>query len=320
MRAVRVHRHGGPEVLRLEEVADPEPGPGQVRVRVRATGVNPVDTYIRAGAYASTPPLPYIPGSDAAGSVDAVGEGVRRFRPGDRVYTSGGRTGAYAELAVFPESGVHPLPDAASFAQGAAVGVPYATAYRALFQRARAEPGETVLVHGATGGVGLAAVQLARAAGLTVIGTGGTEQGRRLAAEQGAHHVFDHHADGYLDRVREAAHGRGPDVILEMLADVNLGRDLKVLAPGGRVVVIGSRGSVEVNPRDLMGRDGAVLGMSLFNASERELAAIRAALGAGLENGTLRPVIDQEYPLAEAARAHERVMEGGSAGKIVLVP
>lgn len=320
MKAIRVHQHGGPEVLQLEEVPDPQPGPGQVRIRVHAVGVNPVDTYIRAGAYASTPSLPYTPGSDAAGVVDAVGEGVRDVRPGDRVYTSGGRTGAYAALAVYPETGVHFLPEAVSFAQGAALGVPYATAYRALFQRARANPGEAVLVHGATGGVGIAAVQLARAAGLVVLGTGGTEAGRQLVAEQGAHHVLDHHRDGYRDDVRELTDGRGPDIVLEMLANVNLGHDLGLIAPGGRVVVIGSRGTVEINPRDLMSRDGLVLGMSLFNASEQEMATIHAALGAGLENGTLRPVVDREFSLADAAQAHEAVMESGSAGKIVLIP
>lgn len=320
MKAIRVHEHGGPEVLRLDDVPDPEPGPGEVRVRVRAVGVNPVDTYIRAGVYPSAPPLPYVPGSDAAGVVDALGAGVTRLRTGDRVYTSGGRTGAYAEMAVFPEAGVHPLPERVSFAQGAALGVPYATAYRALFQRAEARPGDWVLVHGATGGGGTAAVQLAHAAGMHVIGTGGTEDGRELAREQGADHVLDHHRDGYLNRVTEITDGRGVDVIVELLANANLGRDLGVLAPGGRVVVIGSRGTVEIDPRAMMAKDSDIRGMSLFNASDTDLRRIHAALRAGLRDGTLRPVIDRELPLAEAARAHAEVMEGGSAGKIVLLP
>jgi NADPH2:quinone reductase len=214
----------------------------------------------------------------------------------------------------------HPLPERASFAQGAALGVPYATAYQALFHRGRARPGEVLLVHGATGGVGLATVQLARARGLTVLGTGGSEEGREEVLRQGAHQVFDHHDAGYLDRVRDATGGRGVDIVVEMLANVNLGHDLGVLARNGRVVVVGSRGSVEIDPRDTMGRDVDIRGMTLFNASDAELREIHAALIAGLESGTLAPVIAEEIPLSDAPRAHERVMESAHHGKIVLVP
>jgi NADPH2:quinone reductase len=239
---------------------------------------------------------------------------------GDRVYVAGTISGAYAEQALCNESQVHPLPQRVSFAQGAAIQVPYATAYRALFQLARPAPGESVLVHGASGGVGVAAVQLARAAGLTVIGTGGTERGRGLVAEQGAHHVLDHHAEGYLVQVLTLTGGRGVDVILEMLANVNLGKDLKVLAQGGRVVVIGSRGTVEIDPRDAMSRDAVIMGMSLFNISAHDSARVHAALGVGLENGALRPIVGQEMPLVDAPRAHRAVMEPGAYGKIVLIP
>lgn len=320
MKAIRVQEFGGPEVLRLEEVEDPKPSAGQVLVRVSAAGVNPVDTYIRAGAHAVKPKLPYTPGLDAAGTVESVGEGVARVRAGDRVYTAGSLTGTYAELVLCDESQVHALPARVSFAQGAGVFTPYATAYRALFQRARGVPGETVFVHGASGGVGTAALQLARAAGFRVIGTAGTEQGRRLAVEQGAHHVLDHRAEGYLEELTALTGGRGPDVILEMLANVNLNSDLGVVAKGGRVVVIGSRGAVEINPRLAMTRDASVLGMTLFNTSPQELAGIHAALGAGLESGTLRPVVGREMPLTEAARAHEEVLKPGAHGKIVLIP
>ncbi len=320
MQAIRVHQFGEPEVMKLEEVPDLKPGPGQVVVQVKAVGVNPVDTYIRSGMYARKPDLPYTPGSDAAGDVQAVGEGVTRVKAGDRVYVAGSLSGAYAAQTLCNESQVHPLPSQITYAQGAAMGVPYGTAYRALFQRAHAVPGETVLVHGATGGVGVAAIQLARARGMKIIGTGGTDKGRKLVMEQGAHHVLDHTQSGYLDQVLELTGGRGVDVILEMLANVNLGKDLPVLALGGRVVVIGSRGTVEINPRDTMSRDAAILGMTLFNTSERDMASIHAALVAGLENGTLRPVIGQEIPLAEAPRAHKAVMEPGAYGKIVLLP
>ena len=320
MKAIRVHEFGGPEVLRLEELPDPHPGAGQVLVRVRAVGVNPVDTYIRTGAHAVRPQLPYTPGLDAAGTVEAVGEGVARVEMGDRVYTSGSLSGTYAELALCDESQVHTLPARVSFAEGAGVSTPYATAYRALFQRARATPGETVLVHGASGGVGTAAVQIARAAGFKVIGTGGTEEGRRLVAEQGAHHVLDHHAPGYLEELSALTEGRGVDVILEMLANVNLNKDFGVVARGGRVVVIGSRGPVEINPRLAMTSDATVLGMMLFNAAPQEFAGIHAALVAGLEAGTLRPVVGRELPLSDAARAHEEVLKPGAHGKIILIP
>lgn len=317
MKAIRVYEFGGPEVMRLEEVPDPQPGLKQVVVRVGAVGVNPVDTYVRSGAYGQRP-LPFTPGIDAAGIVDTVGEGVERTKVGDRVYV--GASGAYAEMVLSDESGVHPLPEHVTFEQGAAVGVPYATAYRALFHRARAVPGESVLIHGATGGVGTAAVQIARAAGMTVIGTGGTEQGRQLVLEQGAHHVLDHRAPDYLDQLRDLTGGRGVDCILEMLANVNLSKDLGALARGGRVVVIGNRGSIEINPRDAMGRDASILGMSLFNASADELASIHAALVAGLENRTLQPIVGQQMPLSDAPRAHQAVLEAGSYGKIVLIP
>jgi len=320
MKAIRVHQFGGPEVLKLEEVPRPQVGPGQVLVHVHAAGVNPVDTYIRSGAYAAKPSLPYTPGKDASGIVEAVGEGVSGIKPGERVYVGDCLTGAYAEYTLCLPSQVHPLAEKLTFAQGAAVNIPYATAYRALFQRARAIPGEWVLVHGATGGVGIASVQLACAGGLTVIGTGGTDKGRKLVAEQGAHHILDHRAPDYLSQITQLTGGRGVDVILEMLSNVNLGRDLTLLGRGGRVAVIGSRGSVEINPRDAMSRDADILGVMLNNASELDLASIHAALGAGFENGTLRPIVGTELPLAEAARAHQAVLESGAYGKIVLMP
>lgn len=320
MKAIRVHEFGGPEVLRLEEVPTPQVGSGQVLVRLQAVGINPVETYVRAGTYAMKPALPYTPGSDGAGIVEAVGDGVDGTKAGDRVYIAGTLSGAYAELALCEAVQVHPLPEAVSFAQGAALGVPYATAYRALFQRAQAVAGETVLVHGASGGVGIAAVQLARAAGMTVVGTAGTDAGLQLIEAQGAQYAFNHHDPDYLQEILATNCARGVDVILEMLANVNLGRDLTVLAKGGRVVIVGSRGSVEINPRDAMARDAAILGMTLPNTPPADLVAIHDALGAGLAQGHLRPSIGRELPLAQAAQAHEVVMEPGARGKIVLVP
>ena len=320
MKAIRVHEFGGPEVMKLEDLPDPAPGPGEVVVRIHAAGLNPVDTYIRSGAYARKPVLPYTPGSDGSGLVAGAGEGVAEWKPGDRVYVAGSLSGTYAEQALCRENQVHRLPEPVSFAQGAAIGVPYATAYRAMFYVTRALPAETMLVHGASGGVGTAAVQLGRAAGLTVIGTAGTEKGLLLVKEQGAHVVLDHSRPDYLNELMKLTSGRGVDLILEMLANKNLANDLTVLAPKGRVVVVGSRGSIEINPRDVMGRDASIHGMVLFNASEQELHDIHAALAAGLENGSLRPVVGQQLPLAEAVRAHRTVMEPGAYGKIVLLP
>jgi NADPH2:quinone reductase len=321
MKAIRVHQFGGPEVLKFEDVPDPKPGPQQVVVAVRAVGINPVETYVRSGSYAFKPQLPYTPGADAAGVIESVGAEVRSFKPGDRVWVNGtadARNGTYAQKILCNPNNVFPLPGSLSFQQGAAVGVPYITSYHALFQVARAIAGETVLVHGATGGVGIACVQLAISRGLVVIGTGGTEEGRNLVREQGAQHVLDHTLPGYLDTISAITDGNGVNVVCEMLANVNLAKDLKVLAKRGRVAVIGSRGTIEIDPRDLMKAHGAVLGVMAGTEAERTEAT--AATTAGLFNGTLRPIVDVEYPLAEASKAHQDVMSGGSKGKIVLLP
>ncbi|HEV3141640.1 MAG TPA: alcohol dehydrogenase catalytic domain-containing protein, partial [Vicinamibacterales bacterium] len=202
MKAIRVHQLGGPEVLKIEDVPDPKAGAGDVVVRVRAAGVNPVDAYIHTGNYARKPELPYTPGFDGAGELESVGADVKGLRAGDRVYISGpGSTiagaGTYAERARCSPSQLHPLPSKASFSQGAALGVPYCTAYRALFQRGLAEAGETVLVHGATGGVGIAAVEFAHARGLRVIGSGGSDRGLEAVRDHGADVVVNHRTSAY---------------------------------------------------------------------------------------------------------------------------
>lgn len=320
MKAIRVHQFGGPEVLKLEEIPALKPEAGQVLVHIGAAGVNPYDTYMRSGTYAIKPALPYTPGSDAAGTVEAVGSGVKNVKPGDRVYTAQTVTGAYAEFALALEDQVHRLPQGISFEQGAGIWVPYGTAYHALHHFAKARAGETVLVHGASGGVGTAALQIARAMGLNVFGTAGTDQGLALVQKEGAHRAFNHRQAGYHEEIIKATSGRGVDVVLEMLANVNLGGDLKLLALQGRVVVIGSRGDVTITPRDLMSRRASVHAFTLWAAQPAEVVEIHAALIAGLENGTLRPVVGKKVPFAEAARAHKEVMEQGAVGKIVLLP
>lgn len=323
MKAIVVREFGPPEVLKLETVPDPAPQRGQVLVRVKAAGVNPVDTYVRSGIYARKPELPYVPGFDAAGVVEAVGNDVEHLRAGQRVYTigavPGGVNGAYAERVLCAVAHVYPLPDCITFQQGAAIGTPYGTAARALLQRGAARAGETVLVHGASGGVGIAAVQLSRALGLRVIGTAGTPEGLELVRQQGAHHAVNHREPRYVGEIIEITGGRGIDLVLEMLANVNLEKDLTMLAMRGRICVIGNRGTIEVDPRKAMARDGAILGVQLANTTPDDMRSLHAAIGAGLENGTLTPVVGRELPLSEAPKGHVAVMEPGARGKIVLV-
>jgi len=319
MKAIRVNETGAPEVMKLEEIEAPEPAPGEVLVKVYAAGVNPVDTYIRSGNYGKVD-LPYTPGFDAAGTVEQLGEGVSHFKQGDRVYVAGSISGCYAEYALCKAGQVHPLPDRISFAQGAGVFVPFATAYRALIQKAGAKPGDKVLIHGASGGVGTAAIQIAKAHNIEVTGTAGTEKGLELVKEQGAAHAFNHKEEGYLQRaVEEATGGKGFDIIIEMLANVNLDNDLDVLASEGRVVVVGSRGRIDIDPRKTMAKNSTIMGMTVLATPPDEMKKIHEALIEGMANGTLNPIIGNELPLEQAPKAHEAVLEPGSFGKIILV-
>lgn len=317
MRAIRIHRFGGPEVLSLETIPDPIAGPDQVVVRVHAVGVNPVDTYIRAGTYGARA-FPFTPGYDAAGLVESIGPGVTSWKTGDRVVVYRPTAGTYAERVAAESVALFRLPAEATFEEGASLGVPYLTAHVALFGRGRAVRGETVLIHGATGGVGVAAVQLARRAGLRVLGTGGSERGRELALQQGAERVFDHASSGYLEEIRAATGGKGPDLIVEMLANANLENDLALLNARGRVVVVGSRGTIQITPRHTMRGNLDILGMSLHNCTAQEVAASFADITSGVESGGVRPIVGTTFSLEHAARAHERVMEPGAFGKIVL--
>ncbi len=320
MKAIVVHETGGADVMRLEQLPEPVPGEGEVLVRVAAAGVNPVDTYLRAGEQGYAPPrLPWTPGIDAGGEVVRVGAGVRGFAPGDRVYTSGSLTGTYAELALCRVDQLHPLPPGLEPELGGAINIPYATALTALTLRGSAQEGETLLVHGATGGVGLAALQLGRVLGLQCYGTGGSEAGLALIEAQGAV-ALDHRDPAHLQDFLERTGDRGADLVLEMAAQANLGQDLTVLARGGRVVVIGCRGTVEIPPRELMRREADIRGMSLFNLQRESKKRIHEALAQWFEKGLLSPVIRERLPLEEAPRAHEQVRQPGALGKILLVP
>lgn len=320
MKAIRVHQFGGPEVLKYEtNVPIPKTTPGTVLVRVHAVGVNPVETYIRAGTYARKPNLPFTPGNDCAGVVEDVGSNVTQFKKGDRVYVGGTVSGAYAEYTLAEVKKTRPLPDVISFEQGTTLGVPYLTAYRALFTRGEARPGESVLVHGASGGVGTAAVQIARAHGMFTLGTAGSAEGEELVKQAGAHECFNHRQDGYLDEIKAATAGRGGvDLIVENSAHTNLGHDLTLLRQNGRVAVVGNRGPVEVNAREAMVREAVITGVMLFQASEEEIREADAAILAGIESGWLRPIVGKRFPLEEAAKAHEDIMSGTALGKMVL--
>lgn len=320
MKAIIVHEYGEPEVMKLEDVPVPEPADGQVLVKIGAAGVNPVDTYLRTGNHAHAPKLPYTPGKDGAGIVEKVGPGVTRFKPGDRVYTAGAITGTYAEYCLCLDTHLGLLPDGVSFEQGAGIWTPYATAYRALFQKAACVAGDTVLVHGASGGVGSAAIQWAKNAGLKVIGSAGSDEGKQLVAAEGADHVVDHNDEAHYAEILELTAGKGVDAIIEMLANENLEKDFEVLTMFGRITVVGNRGSIEFTPRLAMTKDATIYGMSLFNAPEPDLAEIHTAIFNGLSSAYLKPPVSKTFPLAEAPAAHHQIIEKKALGKMVLIP
>jgi len=325
MKAIRVHSFGGPDVLRFEDVDDPIPGPGEVIIDVRAVGVNPADTYARNGAYIILPDLPYTPGGDAGGVIAAIGPGVREFAVGDPVFIGMALgfhfTGCYAQKVKRKVVDVLPLPAGVSFAEAAAFGVSYPTAHYALFARGGARAGETVFIHGASGSVGTSAIQLAKRACLKVIGSGGTPKGLDLIVSQGADHAVDHTKAGYIEEVRRLTDGKGPDLILEMLANLNLAVDMDLIAKFGRIVLIGNRGvEIEIVPRTAMAKQLDIRGMSLWNTTTEQMRPVMEDILAGVAAGALRPIIGKEMPLAEAAAAHVAVLEPGAYGKIVLVP
>jgi len=321
MKAVRVHRFGGPEVLQVDaNVPVPEVGDDQVLIRVMFAGVNPVETYIREGQYSRLPDLPYTPGSDAAGYVQQLGRNVTTLKVGDRVFVSGTstNTGSYSQYVVSDSTYVFPLHPRLSFAQGASLGVPFFTAYKALILRAETKPGETVLVHGASGAVGTAAVQIARALGAIVVGTAGTKEGMDVVSKCGAHHVFNHNHKNYDKKMVEHL-GTGFDVIIEHLANINLGHDIQMLKEKARVMIVGCRGAVSINPRHLMLPEASIRGVSLGSTTPTEWSEMGAAIVAGIEAGWVSPVINKEYTMDQVAQVHHDIVHSkGAKGKLVL--
>lgn len=323
MKSIQMSNFGEPEVLKYVEVEEPLPRENEVRVRLFAAGVNPNEAYIRTGTYSFyIPELPYTPGFDGAGVVEAVGQGVTHVKEGDRVFVAAllakRNTGTYAEKVVCDADAVHKLPDSVSYKEGAALGIPALTAYRALFQRGKIKAGETVLINGASGGVGLLAVQMAKGIGAAVIGTASTEQGKALVKASGAEYVMDHITENSINKIVSLANNKGPDVIVEFLANANLENDLKVIAPYGRIVVVGNRDSIEINPRLAMMKEADILGMALWNAKPCEYRESLYAVQAFLQSGTLHPEVGEELPLKDAARAHEQILSRKAKGKMIL--
>ena len=324
MRAIQMNEFGDPQVMRFVDVPVPEPAVREVRVKLHAAGVNPAEAYIRTGTYAFfKPDLPYTPGFDGAGTVDCVGPGVTHVKAGDRVFVASllakRRTGTYAEYVVCDADSARKLPDNFSYAQGAAIGVPGHAAYRALFQRGDLRPSESVLIHGASGGVGTLAVQMARAHGAFVIGTCGNDESIAYLKQVGVHEALNHSDPGHYAKILNLTGNAGVNVIMESLANVNLEHDAEIIAKYGRIVVVGNRGSVQFTPRLLMMKEASVLGMALWNSPAVEYSSAIAALSAMLESGVLRPSIGREYPLEQAVQSHIDVLEKASSkGKIIL--
>lgn len=318
MKAIRVYSFGDENVLSYEEHKLPAIGATEVLINVKAIGVNPVETYIRSGTYPKKPSLPYTPGSDAAGIIVEVGQQVSHLSVGDRVYTVSSVSGSYAEQMISFAEDVYSLSDQLSFAEGACIGIPYYTAYQALIHKARAVPGETILIQGASGGVGLACLQIAKWKGYRVIATAGSKEGRSLIEKEGADLVLDHYDDARFEKVMDYTKGQGVQIVLEMLSNANLGRDLEILALFGRVIVIGCRDRVEINPRLMMSKDTSIVGMTIFNVTPNEKQMMMRDLSDGFDQGKLRPQVGYKYKLSEAAIAHSDILKNKAVGKRIL--
>ena len=315
-RRVRVHEFGSSSVLKLESFdadKDLKCADDQLVVEIHAVGINPVETYIRSGQYASLPELPYTPGKDGAGCVYRVGALVTSFKPGDRVWITGTLSGSYAEYCLCSCSDVHSLPAHLSFEQGACLGIPYRTAYRALKSLGNAQAGKSVLIHGATGGVGTACLQLARTIGMgPIIATTSSVDTTIIQSlkDDGAD-IVTTHGNSEL--------GILVDLIVENLASANLGTDLKLLKKGGCVIVVGSRGEVTINPRDLMRCEGSIRGMVGAGSNEDKIAA-DAAIQSGIESDQLIPRVGTVFTLDEISLAHDEVIQHTSCkrGKVIV--
>ena len=324
MRAIVVDRFLEPHELTVREAPEPAPGRGQLLVDVKAAGCNFFDILMCRGTYQVKPPFPFVPGAEIAGVVAAVGEGVRGFAPGDRVFASSG-LGGFAERALVPAGGAWRLPYAMSFAEGAALPIVYPTSYAGLVHRAALQPGETLLVHAAAGGVGVAAVQIGKALGARVIATAGGADKLEIARREGADVLVDYNQEDFVARVMEETGGKGADVIYDSVGGEVFEKSLKCIAWNGRLLVIGFAGgeipSVKLN-RILL-KNIAVVGLHWGAYAKFEPARIPETMQALLalhDKGAIRPEIYRSYPLAEAGAALLALGSRETFGKVVLAP
>lgn len=331
MKAAFLETTGGPEVLRYGDLPTPEPKPGEVRVKVLAASVNPVDTYIRAGIVSMPLPKPFAPGCDLAGVVDAVGAGVTRFKPGDRVWGSNqgllGRQGTFAEFACVEEKWLYPTPAGVTDEQAAAAALVGITAHLGLFGAAKLKAGETVFVNGGTGGVGMMVIQMAKAAGAKVVTTVGSVEKATLARELGADTVINYKSDDVTAKVKEATGGAGTHVWYETQPPTDFDKTVEAMAPRGRIVVMAGRQARPVFPNGPFYVKGLSLhGFAMFNIPADEQRACADDMNRWMADGRLKAVIGARFPLAEAAAAHRLQEEnttkkaGTLSGKIVVLP
>jgi NADPH2:quinone reductase len=323
MKAMVCESFGGPEVLAQREVPDPPlPGPGEVTVRIVARGVQYVDVLMLAGKYQFRPEPPFIPGSEAAGTVIAAGPGVTRFKPGDKVM-SRHALGAFAELGNTKEALCDPVPTGMTLGQAGVFRGAATTAYHALLQRGRMRPGEWVLVHGAAGGIGIAAIQIAKLFGARVIATASTDAKRAACLEEGADHAIAYHG-GFLDRVKELTGGRGIDIVYDPIGAAVTEESLRTLAWGGRLLVLGflGGGPAQVRSNYLLIKGIDVVGVRIGGLNDADPALAQANMRALLSlaaTGALRPRISHQFKLERAAEALQAVIDRKVIGKAVLV-
>lgn len=324
MKAVQIKEFGGPEVLKTVELKEPFPNENEVKVKIYVTGLNPSEAYTITGTYGyNVPELPYVPGFDAAGVIEEIGQGVEDFEKGDRVFLSAfsakRNTGTYAEKVVIDAKSVFKLPDNISLKKGAGLGIPVFTAYKALFLKANIKAGEIILIHGASGAVGSVAVQMAKAIGAVVIGTSSTEEGRQTILDLGADFALDHITEENKEELLTITDGEGPNVIVEMLANANLETDMQIIRRHGRIIIVGSRDTIEVNPRNLMTNEAIVTGMTTTRPTEEEMKEMQHGVIALLKIGVIDPLIGNEFTLDEPVEAHKALMETSGNGRTVFI-
>jgi NADPH2:quinone reductase len=323
VKAVVCEAFGGPEVLAMRELPDPPPpGPGELQVRIKARGVQYVDVLMLAGKYQFRPDPPFVPGSEGAGEVVAVGTDVAGFKPGDRVM-SRQRLGAFAELGNCRAEDCDPIPTAMSLEEAAVFRNVYHTAYHALLQRGRLKPGEWVLIHGAAGGIGLPAIQIAKLYGAHVIATASTEEKRAACLEEGADHAIDYQS-GFRDKVMDITGGRGVDIIYDPVNGATFEESLRCLAWGGRILILGFLGGPPALARTnyllIKGIEAIGVRIGGLNEAHPEIAAANVKTLVDLAaQGKLKPRIWRRFALEQAAEAVQALIDRQVIGKAVLV-